>query len=108
MVHAAWRTRDHPVEGAPLLELRPGRLALLLQHNVTVPHRRAPGLSPSEEPEYASAQAYCTRSALPFYCEHEFAWAAERVNVSHIRVRLGALPPLVVGGVRGCDATASG
>eukprot|EP00966_Prymnesium_polylepis_P147506 3407509-Prymnesium_polylepis.1 len=80
--------------------------SMLVPHNVTVPHRRSPSTAPSEEPEYAAAQAYCDRHNLPFYCEHEFEWGAERVNATHIRVALGNTQSWIVGGMRGCDVNA--
>lgn len=91
-VHASWRTSDHPVDGA-LTATDAEQLSVVIEHYVSVPHRRNMASHPSAQPTDERAQAWCDARRPPLYCEYTFPWAVARHNASHITVRLGDMPP---------------
>lgn len=96
-VHASWRTSDHPVDGSlTATDANNGQLSVVIEHYVSVPHRRNTASDPSAQPTDERAQAWCDARRPPLYCEYTLAWAVTRHNASHITVRLGGLAPWLV------------
>ena len=95
----AWRTTDHPVDGDGGGTTNRGtggrdredQVSVTIEHDVAIPTD-----AESDERPFVRAQDYCKASALPAFCAHSFVWSAERLNATHVQVRLGELRPWVI------------
>lgn len=92
-VLASWRTRDHPIDGEPVMRpsLGGGGMVIGVQHRVAVPADEETSARP-----VVRAQEYCQTASPPLYCEYEFRWSVARHNESHLSVQLGAFEPWAV------------